>query len=54
MPLPGRIEGRISEDGLSYEIRQADKVLQSFPMEEAKSHKALAMAIKRNGWEKLA
>lgn len=53
MAVGGRIEGRKSADGLFYEIRQGDRVLQSIPVHEAMSDAKLARSIARNGWELL-
>ena len=48
-----RIEGKISADGTAYEIWQADRLLKSTPIEEAKADKKHAASIKRNRWEPL-
>lgn len=51
MPLPGRIEGRISEDGQSYEVWQGKTLMKSTPIDEARSCKRHARAIRQNKWE---
>jgi hypothetical protein len=51
--MQGRIEGRVSADGLNYELVQGGKVLRAIPIDEARDDKKLAGTIKKNGWEKL-
>jgi len=53
MPLPGRIEGRISADGTAYEVWQGDVLMKSTPIEEARACKRHARAIRQSKWEKL-
>ena len=54
MPLPGRIEGRISADGERYEVWQGETLMKSTPLEDAKRCKRHARAIRQNSWEKLS
>lgn len=52
MAKEGRIEGRMSKDGRSYELVQRGAVIQSIPIEQADDK--LKAAIKRNNWGDLA
>lgn len=49
--MQGRIEGRASEDGQTYEVRQGAKVLKSIPIHDAMNDRKLAKAIGRNKWQ---
>ena len=51
--MQGRIEGRKSDDGTAYELRQAGELLRSTPIDDAKDDKKLAAAIRKNGWGQL-
>lgn len=51
--MEGRIEGRRSTDGQSYEIKQGDTLLRSIPISEAMNDRKLSTTIQRNKWEAL-
>lgn len=51
--MQGRLEGRKSEDGASYEVKQGSALLRSIPIDQAMTDRKLALAIKRNGWQTL-
>ncbi len=46
-----RIEGRLSEDGASYELVQGGVVRQSIPIADVDDK--LKKAIKRNSWQEI-
>jgi hypothetical protein len=52
MSLP-RMEGRMSADGLHYEVWYGDRLMKQTPIEEARADKKHAASIKRNGWEEI-
>lgn len=52
--MQGRIEGRKSADGASYEIKQGGTVLRTIPIAEAMTDQKLSRVIKQNKWEPLA
>lgn len=47
----GRIEGRVSEDGATYELWQAGTLRQSIPIADV--DEKLKKAIARNKWQKI-
>lgn len=49
--MDGRVEGQKSNDGLSYEIRQGDRLLKSIPINEARTDRKLAVRHRQNGWQ---
>lgn len=46
----GRIEGRRSEDGTTYDLYQHGNLCQSIPIDLARADKRLRKAIKNNRW----
>ena len=53
MAFEGRIEGRVSQDGMYYELVQRGEVRQRYHIAEAQADPKLRAAIKRNGWRAL-
>lgn len=49
----GRITGRVSEDGTTYELVQGGTVRQSIPIADAHADEKLKRAILRNKWQEL-
>lgn len=50
MPGAGRITGRVSEDGTTYELLQFGGVRSRIPIAEAHADEKLKRAIEKNGW----
>lgn len=51
MAREGRIEGRVSDDGLSYELVQRGTVRQTIPLADVHADERLKATIARNKWE---